>query len=211
MLDKPSLNFTSLIFQFVKQQPGGSVYAPLTSPPTPYHQNVAPSPSMIPTQSPGKINKLGSVVLSRIAGASNRLTLRLVVFCAGNIHAANSPSGALRAPSPFGPTPSPSSLGISMGQTSSFASPHGRRAQGQDWVPEPSFMCRLTFLLSCRSFGPQLSLHNGLPQSACEYLAGVTPGVWPFSWCPYPWDVAGQPLPPLSYPRRVAFAPCWTQ
>nr|XP_023691886.1 mediator of RNA polymerase II transcription subunit 14-like [Paramormyrops kingsleyae] len=80
---------------FVKQQPGGSVYAPLTSPPTPYHQNVAPSPSMIPTQSPG------------------------------NIHAANSPSGALRAPSPFGPTPSPSSLGISMGQTSNFASPHG--------------------------------------------------------------------------------------
>uniref|UniRef100_A0A8B9RLC8 Mediator of RNA polymerase II transcription subunit 14 n=1 Tax=Astyanax mexicanus TaxID=7994 RepID=A0A8B9RLC8_ASTMX len=33
--------------------------------------------------------------------------------------------GALRAPSPFGPTPSPSSLGISMGQTSNFASPHG--------------------------------------------------------------------------------------
>uniref|UniRef100_A0A8C7XDH5 Mediator of RNA polymerase II transcription subunit 14 n=1 Tax=Oryzias sinensis TaxID=183150 RepID=A0A8C7XDH5_9TELE len=33
-------------------------------------------------------------------------------------------SGALRAPSPFGPTPSPSSLGIAMGQTS-FASPHG--------------------------------------------------------------------------------------
>uniref|UniRef100_A0A673L4Q3 Mediator of RNA polymerase II transcription subunit 14 n=1 Tax=Sinocyclocheilus rhinocerous TaxID=307959 RepID=A0A673L4Q3_9TELE len=42
-----------------------------------------------------------------------------------NIHAANSPSGALRAPSPYGPTPSPSSLGISMGQTSNFASPHG--------------------------------------------------------------------------------------
>uniref|UniRef100_A0A8C1WPG2 Mediator of RNA polymerase II transcription subunit 14 n=1 Tax=Cyprinus carpio TaxID=7962 RepID=A0A8C1WPG2_CYPCA len=41
---------------------------------------------------------------------------------------ANSPSGALRAPSPFGPTPSPSSLGISMGQTSNFASPHGSQA-----------------------------------------------------------------------------------
>ncbi|XP_035248987.1 mediator of RNA polymerase II transcription subunit 14 isoform X1 [Anguilla anguilla] len=81
--------------QFVKQQPGGGVYPPLTSPPNPYHSNVAPSPSMMPTQSPG------------------------------NIHAANSPSGALRAPSPFGPAPSPSSLGISMGQTSSFASPHG--------------------------------------------------------------------------------------
>ncbi|TRY66235.1 hypothetical protein DNTS_006072 [Danionella cerebrum] len=75
------------------QPPGRGVYPPLTSPPNPYH--VPPSPSMIPTQSPG------------------------------NIHAANSPSGALRAPSPFGPTPSPSSLGISMGQTSNFASPHG--------------------------------------------------------------------------------------
>uniref|UniRef100_A0A8B9LI50 Mediator of RNA polymerase II transcription subunit 14 n=1 Tax=Astyanax mexicanus TaxID=7994 RepID=A0A8B9LI50_ASTMX len=79
------------------QQPirGQGVYPPLTSPPNSYHGNVAPSPSMMPTQSPG------------------------------NIHAANSPSGALRAPSPFGPTPSPSSLGISMGQTSNFASPHG--------------------------------------------------------------------------------------
>uniref|UniRef100_A0A4W4HCC3 Mediator of RNA polymerase II transcription subunit 14 n=1 Tax=Electrophorus electricus TaxID=8005 RepID=A0A4W4HCC3_ELEEL len=79
------------------QQPirGQGVYPPLTSPPAPYHSNVAPSPSVMPTQSPG------------------------------NIHAANSPSGALRAPSPFGPTPSPSSLGISMGQTSNFASPHG--------------------------------------------------------------------------------------
>ncbi|KAM4609479.1 mediator of RNA polymerase II transcription subunit 14 isoform 1-T1 [Polymixia lowei] len=75
-----------------QQQPmrgaAGGVYPPLTSPPTPYHANVAPSPSMMPTQSPG------------------------------TIHASGSPSGALRAPSPFGPTPSPSSLGIAMGQTS---------------------------------------------------------------------------------------------
>ncbi|KAK0132385.1 Mediator of RNA polymerase II transcription subunit 14 [Merluccius polli] len=63
------------------------VYPPLTSPPN-YHANVTPSPSMMPTQSPGPI------------------------------HASGSPSGALRAPSPFGPTPSPSSLGIAMGQTS---------------------------------------------------------------------------------------------
>ncbi|XP_039601038.1 mediator of RNA polymerase II transcription subunit 14 isoform X1 [Polypterus senegalus] len=79
------------------KQPGSTSGYPLTSPPTSYHTGVAPSPSMMPTQSPG------------------------------NIHAANSPSGALRAPSPasFGPTPSPSSLGISMGQTSNFASPHG--------------------------------------------------------------------------------------
>ncbi|XP_077583532.1 mediator of RNA polymerase II transcription subunit 14 [Stigmatopora nigra] len=67
---------------------GSGVYPPLTSPPPNYHANVAPSPSMMPTQSPG------------------------------NIHASGSPSGALRAPSPFGPTPSPSSLGIAMGQTS---------------------------------------------------------------------------------------------
>ncbi|XP_061679089.1 mediator of RNA polymerase II transcription subunit 14 isoform X2 [Syngnathoides biaculeatus] len=67
---------------------GGGVYPPLTSPPPNYHANVTPSPSMMPTQSPG------------------------------TIHASGSPSGALRAPSPFGPTPSPSSLGIAMGQTS---------------------------------------------------------------------------------------------
>ncbi|CAL8370558.1 unnamed protein product [Arctogadus glacialis] len=65
----------------------GGVYPPLTSPPN-YHANVTPSPSMMPTQSPGPI------------------------------HTSGSPSGALRAPSPFGPTPSPSSLGIAMGQTS---------------------------------------------------------------------------------------------
>ncbi|XP_075887180.1 mediator of RNA polymerase II transcription subunit 14 isoform X2 [Nelusetta ayraudi] len=65
----------------------GGVYPPLTSPPN-YQANVTPSPSMMPTQSPG------------------------------NIHTSGSPSGALRAPSPFGPTPSPSSLGIAMGQTS---------------------------------------------------------------------------------------------
>ncbi|XP_068186008.1 mediator of RNA polymerase II transcription subunit 14 isoform X1 [Antennarius striatus] len=76
-----------------QQQPqmrggAGGVYPPLTSPPPNYHTNVTPSPSMMPTQSPG------------------------------NIHTSGSPSGALRAPSPFGPTPSPSSLGIAMGQTS---------------------------------------------------------------------------------------------
>lgn len=69
----------------------------------------------------------------------------LVCVCvythAGNIHTSGSPSGVLRAPSPFGPTPSPSSLGIAMGQTS-FASPHGkqqggcnRQAGGQSGLP----------------------------------------------------------------------------
>lgn len=57
--------------------------------------------------------------------------------CAGNIHSSGSPSGALRAPSPFGPTPSPSSLGIAMGQTS-FASPHGKTGTvlGASKLPE---------------------------------------------------------------------------
>uniref|UniRef100_A0A3P9ANX1 Mediator of RNA polymerase II transcription subunit 14 n=1 Tax=Esox lucius TaxID=8010 RepID=A0A3P9ANX1_ESOLU len=85
----------SLLNQLQAQQPPqpmrggpGGVYPPLTSPPTPYHPNVAPSPSMMPTPSPG------------------------------TIHASGSPSGVLRAPSPFGPTPSPSSLGIAMGPAS---------------------------------------------------------------------------------------------
>uniref|UniRef100_A0A8C7XE28 Mediator of RNA polymerase II transcription subunit 14 n=1 Tax=Oryzias sinensis TaxID=183150 RepID=A0A8C7XE28_9TELE len=82
----------------------GGVYPPLTSPPPNYHTNVTPSPSMMPTQSPG------------------------------NIHASGSPSGALRAPSPFGPTPSPSSLGIAMGQTS-FASPHGSQVMPTSMPP----------------------------------------------------------------------------
>lgn len=61
----------------------------------------------------------------------------VVRMCAGNIHASGSPSGALRAPSPFGPTPSPSSLGIAMGQTS-FASPHGKQ-QDKYW-PDSNFV-----------------------------------------------------------------------
>lgn len=46
----------SLINQLQQPMRGGAggVYPPLTSPPTPYHANVAPSPSMMPTQSPGK-------------------------------------------------------------------------------------------------------------------------------------------------------------
>ncbi|KAJ8282530.1 hypothetical protein COCON_G00050490 [Conger conger] len=42
--------------QFVKQQAGAGVYPPLTSPPAPYHANVAPSPTMMPTQSPGALD-----------------------------------------------------------------------------------------------------------------------------------------------------------
>ncbi|XP_055987287.1 mediator of RNA polymerase II transcription subunit 14 isoform X3 [Sorex fumeus] len=79
------------------KQPGSSGAYPLTSPPTSYHSAVNQSPSMMHTQSPG------------------------------NLHAASSPSGALRAPSPasFVPTPPPSSHGLSIGPGASFASPHG--------------------------------------------------------------------------------------
>lgn len=49
----------SLMNQLAQQQPQtmrggpGGVYPPLTSPPPNYHANVTPSPSMMPTQSPG--------------------------------------------------------------------------------------------------------------------------------------------------------------
>ncbi|KAG8589771.1 hypothetical protein GDO81_006519 [Engystomops pustulosus] len=91
----------SLISQFQPQtqqfakQSGASGAYPLTSPPSSYHNTVTPSPVMMHSQSPGNLQ--------------------------------SSPSGALRAPSPasFGPTQSPSSLGITMVPTPNFASPHG--------------------------------------------------------------------------------------
>lgn len=53
----------SLINQLQPQQQpqtmragAGGVYPPLTSPPPNYHANVTPSPSMMPTQSPGNID-----------------------------------------------------------------------------------------------------------------------------------------------------------
>uniref|UniRef100_A0A3Q1G2Y8 Mediator of RNA polymerase II transcription subunit 14 n=1 Tax=Acanthochromis polyacanthus TaxID=80966 RepID=A0A3Q1G2Y8_9TELE len=53
----------SLITQLQTPQPpqtmrggAGGVYPPLTSPPPNYHANVAPSPSMMPTQSPGALD-----------------------------------------------------------------------------------------------------------------------------------------------------------
>uniref|UniRef100_A0A7N9AY51 Mediator of RNA polymerase II transcription subunit 14 n=1 Tax=Mastacembelus armatus TaxID=205130 RepID=A0A7N9AY51_9TELE len=104
----------------------GGVYPPLTSPPPNYHANVTPSPSMMPTQSPG------------------------------NIHASGSPSGALRAPSPFGPTPSPSSLGIAMGQTS-FASPHGSQVLPTS-MPPPRLLPQRPWAASI----PTILTHNAL-------------------------------------------------
>lgn len=56
----------TLMNQLQPQQPpqpmrgaAGGVYPPLTSPPPNYHANVTPSPSMMPTQSPGN-NQLGT-------------------------------------------------------------------------------------------------------------------------------------------------------
>uniref|UniRef100_A0A672I9H7 Mediator of RNA polymerase II transcription subunit 14 n=1 Tax=Salarias fasciatus TaxID=181472 RepID=A0A672I9H7_SALFA len=122
-----------LINQLPAQQPpqamrggAGGVYPPLTSPPPNYHPNVTPSPSMMPTQSPG------------------------------NIHASGSPSGALRAPSPFGPTPSPSSLGIAMGQTS-FASPHGSQIMPTS-MPPPRKLPQRPWAASI----PTILTHNAL-------------------------------------------------
>uniref|UniRef100_A0A8C4WQZ1 Mediator complex subunit 14 n=1 Tax=Eptatretus burgeri TaxID=7764 RepID=A0A8C4WQZ1_EPTBU len=81
---------------FNKTPPSSGTHYPLASPPTTYPTGVIPSPSMIPTPSPG------------------------------NLLPANSPSGGLRVPSPasFAPAPSPSSLAIHMSTPSSFASPH---------------------------------------------------------------------------------------
>uniref|UniRef100_A0A3B4ZTM6 Mediator of RNA polymerase II transcription subunit 14 n=1 Tax=Stegastes partitus TaxID=144197 RepID=A0A3B4ZTM6_9TELE len=122
----------TLLNQLQPQQPpqtmrggAGGVYPPLTSPPPNYHA-VTPSPSMMPTQSPG------------------------------NIHASGSPSGALRAPSPFGPTPSPSSLGIAMGQTS-FASPHGSQVMPTS-MPPPRKLPQRPWAASI----PTILTHNAL-------------------------------------------------
>uniref|UniRef100_A0A3Q1HSI4 Mediator of RNA polymerase II transcription subunit 14 n=1 Tax=Anabas testudineus TaxID=64144 RepID=A0A3Q1HSI4_ANATE len=111
--------------QTLRGGPGG-VYPPLTSPPPNYLANVTPSPSMMPTHSPG------------------------------NIHTSGSPSGALRAPSPFGPTPSPSSLGIAMGQTS-FASPHGSQVMPTS-MPPPRLLPQRPWAASI----PTILTHNAL-------------------------------------------------
>ncbi|XP_014019994.1 mediator of RNA polymerase II transcription subunit 14 isoform X1 [Salmo salar] len=161
----------TLMSQFQAQQqqqtmrggPGG-VYPPLTSPPTPYHPNVAPSPSMMPTQSPG------------------------------TIHASGSPSGALRAPSPFGPTPSPSSLGIAMGPTSfasphgaldpsspyAMVSPSQRgQWPGSPQVSGPSPGARI------HGMSPgNPSLHSPIPDASHSPRTGSSSGAMPSSMPP---------------------------
>lgn len=90
---------------------------------------------------------------------------------AGNIHTSGSPSGVLRAPSPFGPTPSPSSLGIAMGQTS-FASPHGKQRGG--WNRQPG---GLSGLLGWAE-------HRSTWEMAFGYLSHGGVIMWPYS-CMY--------------------------
>uniref|UniRef100_A0A452GQC7 Mediator of RNA polymerase II transcription subunit 14 n=1 Tax=Gopherus agassizii TaxID=38772 RepID=A0A452GQC7_9SAUR len=125
------------------KQAGASGAYPLTSPPTSYHNTVTPSPSMMHTQSPG------------------------------NLHAASSPSGALRAPSPasFGPTPSPSSLGITMGQTANFTSPHGSQTMPTN-MPPPRKLPQRSWAASI----PTILTHSALN---ILLLPSPTPGLVP--------------------------------
>ncbi|KAM3837016.1 mediator of RNA polymerase II transcription subunit 14 isoform 3-T3 [Vipera latastei] len=125
------------------KQSGAPAAYPLTSPPTSYHNTVTPSPSMMLTQSPG------------------------------TLHAANSPSGALRAPSPasFGPTPSPSSLGITMGQNANFASPHGSQAVPTN-MPPPRKLPHRSWAASI----PTILTHSALN---VLLLPSPTPGLMP--------------------------------
>ncbi|KAK2850101.1 hypothetical protein Q7C36_008884 [Tachysurus vachellii] len=156
----------TLMTHMQPQQPirGQGVYPPLTSPNNPYHGGVAPSPSMMPTHSPG------------------------------NIHAASSPSGALRAPSPFGPTPSPSSLGISMGQTSNFASPHGALDPSSPYPMVSPSQRTGTWPSSPQVSGPSPrihgmspgnpSLHSPIPDASHSPRAGTSSQVMPTSMPP---------------------------
>lgn len=150
--------------QLQQSMRGPGVYPPLTSPPGPYHSSVAPSPSMMPTHSPG------------------------------NIHAANSPSGALRAPSPFGPTPSPSSLGISISQTSNFASPHGALDPSSPYPMVSPSQRTGTWPGSPQVSGPSPripgmspgnpSLHSPIPDASHSPRAGNSSQVMPTSMPP---------------------------
>nr|XP_012805899.2 mediator of RNA polymerase II transcription subunit 14 [Jaculus jaculus] len=150
------------------KQPGTSGAYPLTSPPTSYHSTVNQSPSMMHTQSPG------------------------------NLHAASSPSGALRAPSPasFVPTPPPSSHGISIGPGASFASPHGTldpsspytmvspsgRAGNWPGSPQVSGPSPATRLPGMSPANP--SLHSPVPDASHSPRAGTSSQTMPTNMPP---------------------------
>uniref|UniRef100_A0A672PX86 Mediator of RNA polymerase II transcription subunit 14 n=1 Tax=Sinocyclocheilus grahami TaxID=75366 RepID=A0A672PX86_SINGR len=98
----------------------------------------------------------------------------------GNIHAANSPGVALRAPSPFGPTPSPSSLGISMGQTSNFASPHGKcTGVCSDWPADPVHSSPGARIPGMSPGNP--SLHSPFPDPSHSPRTGTSSQAMPAS------------------------------
>ncbi|XP_058391640.1 mediator of RNA polymerase II transcription subunit 14 isoform X3 [Diceros bicornis minor] len=150
------------------KQPGSSGAYPLTSPPTSYHSTVNQSPSMMHTQSPG------------------------------NLHAASSPSGALRAPSPasFVPTPPPSSHGISIGPGASFASPHGTldpsspytmvspsgRAGNWPGSPQVSGPSPATRMPGMSPANP--SLHSPVPDASHSPRAGTSSQTMPTNMPP---------------------------
>ncbi|XP_073523378.1 mediator of RNA polymerase II transcription subunit 14 isoform X3 [Phyllobates terribilis] len=137
----------SLISQFQPQaqqfakQSGTSGAYPLTSPPSSYHNTVTPSPVMMHSQSPGNLQ--------------------------------SSPSGALRAPSPasFGPTQSPSSLGITMVPTPNFSSPHGSQTLPTN-MPPPRKLPQRPWAASIPTILTHSALHVLL-------LPSPTPGLAP--------------------------------
>ncbi|XP_069801267.1 mediator of RNA polymerase II transcription subunit 14 isoform X2 [Dendropsophus ebraccatus] len=137
----------SLISQFQPQtqqfakQSGASSAYPLTSPTSSYHNTVTPSPVMMHSQSPGTLQ--------------------------------SSPSGALRAPSPasFGPTQSPSSLGITMVPTPNFASPHGSQSLPTN-MPPPRKLPQRPWAASIPTILTHSALHVLL-------LPSPTPGLAP--------------------------------
>ena len=97
---------------------------------------------------------------------------------AGTIHSSGSPSGVLRAPSPFGPTPSPSSLGIAMGP-SSFASPHGK------WFQAPLEL-ELELGLRWQTGAGGLGMGWGTSVEGCGWGGG--PGLEGWYWGFEGWD-----------------------
>ncbi|XP_056414911.1 mediator of RNA polymerase II transcription subunit 14 isoform X3 [Hyla sarda] len=137
----------SLLSQFQPQaqqfasKSGTSGAYPLTSPPSSYHNTVTPSPVMMHSQSPGNLQ--------------------------------SSPSGALRAPSPasFGPTQSPSSLGITMVPTPNFASPHGSQSLPTN-MPPPRKLPQRPWAASIPTILTHSALHVLL-------LPSPTPGLAP--------------------------------
>ncbi|XP_068125958.1 mediator of RNA polymerase II transcription subunit 14 isoform X2 [Hyperolius riggenbachi] len=141
MMDSLISQFQPQIQQQISKQSGGPNAYQLTSPPSSYHNTVTPSPVMIPSQSPGNLQ--------------------------------SSPSSVLRAPSPaaFGPTPSPSSLGISMVQPSNFASPHGSQSMPTN-MPPPRKLPQRSWAASIPTILTHSALHILL-------LPSPTPGLSP--------------------------------